>query len=169
VIIETERLILRPTTLDDAEAAYHVNKDPEVNQYTGEGGFDSIADVAEILKKSTLADYVKYGFGRMAVVYKPENKYIGFSGLKYLPELDTVDIGYRFAKKYWGMGIATESARPFIKYGFETLNLKEIIGLTMPENKASSNVLKKLGFKYEGMVEYFDETCEKYIIFPKNG
>lgn len=168
MIIETERLIIRPTTIEDAEAAYQVNLDPEVSRYTCDGGVKTREEIYAILKNYTLADYKKYGFGRMSVIYKPENCYIGFCGLKYLPDLDTVDIGYRFAQKYWGQGIATEAARPFIRFGFETLGLKEIIGLVIPENTASSNVLKKLGFGLVDLFEYDEETVEKYIIFPEN-
>ncbi len=169
MIIETERLIMRPYTEDDIEAAYQVNLDAEVSKYTADGGVKTREEIHDIIKNTTLADYEKYGFGRLAVIYKPENKYIGFSGLKYLPEFDAVDIGYRFARPYWGMGIATESARPFIPFGFETLNLKEIVGFVMAENTASSNVLKKIGFHFEGMVDYDGEMVEKYVIVPENG
>lgn len=168
MIIETERLILRRYTMDDVQDAYEVNLDPEVSRYTCDGGVKTLEEIRQIIKNNVLGDYEKHGFGRYAVIYKPDNKFIGFSGLKYLPEYDTVDIGYRFAKKYWGMGIATESARPFLKYGFETLKLKEIIGLVVPENTASSNVLKKLGLTFEGIQEFFGETVEKYVIYPEN-
>jgi ribosomal-protein-alanine N-acetyltransferase len=164
MIIETERLLMRPYTLDDIEAAFQVNLDKAVSKYTGDGGVKTRKEIQQIIESTTMADYEKYGFGRLAVIYKPDNKYIGFSGLKYLPEFDMVDIGYRFASAYWGMGIATESARPFIPYGFEHLNLREIVGFVMPENKASANVLKKLGFHLEGLFDYDGEMVEKYII-----
>jgi RimJ/RimL family protein N-acetyltransferase len=168
MIIETERLLMRPYTPDDVEAAYQVNLDAAVSKYTADGGVKTREEIQQIIKNTTMADYEKYGFGRLAVIYKPDNKYIGFSGLKYLPEFEMVDIGYRFASAYWGMGIATESARPFIPYGFETLNLKEIVGFVMPGNTASSNVLKKVGFHFEGMFDYEGEMVEKYIIVRGN-
>ncbi len=164
MIIETERLLMRPYTPEDIEAAYQVNLDAAVSKYTGDGGVKTRAEIQRIIENTTMADYEKYGFGRLAVIYKPDNKYIGFSGLKYLPEFDIVDIGYRLASPYWGMGIATESARPFIPYGFETLKLKQIVGFVMPENTASSNVLKKLGFHLEGMFDYDGNMVEKYVI-----
>jgi RimJ/RimL family protein N-acetyltransferase len=164
MIIETERLIIRPYTLGDAEDAYRVNLDPDVSRYTGDGGVKSREEMYNLLENTTLADYKKYGYGRMAVIYKPDNQYIGFCGLKFLPDMNTVDIGYRFAKKYWGMGIATESARPFIQYGFEMLQLKEIIGLVVPENVASSNVLKKLDFQFRQLLDYEEERVEEYVI-----
>ena len=74
---------------------------------------------------------------------------MGFAGLKYLPELEEVDIGYRFASKFWGKGFATECGEALLKFGFEELNLKRIIAWVMPENTASINVLQKLGFQEE--------------------
>ncbi len=157
MIIETERLILRKYTMEDVEDSYQMNLDPEVSRYTADGGVQPREVVEKRISENIIGDYGKYGFGRLAVTVKPQcDKVIGFCGLKYLPEFDEVDIGYRFAQKYWGQGIATESAKAVLKHGFEVLELKKIIGLVLPENKASSNVLKKLGLTLEK--EFADET-----------
>ena len=124
--IETERLLLRPFTLDDVEASYQMNSDPEVTRYTNDGGVKTREQIRHLIKDHVLSDYQKHGFGRFAVVLKEENRFIGFSGLKYLPDLDEVDIGYRFLRAYWGQGFATESARVSMKFGFEELNLEEL-------------------------------------------
>jgi RimJ/RimL family protein N-acetyltransferase len=62
---------------------------------------------------------------------KETDAYLGWCGLKFLDDLQETDIGYRFHKKYWGRGYATESAAACLKYGFEKLNLKKIIGRAM--------------------------------------
>ncbi len=147
--IETERLILRPFTIDDVEDLYQMNLDPKVSKYTMDGGIHTKEEIREILTKSTLTDYKKHGFGRLAVFYKDNMEFLGFSGLKYLEDMDDVDIGYRYKSTYWGKGIATEAARPFLDYGFKELKLQKIIGMVHPDNPASSNVLKKLGFSFE--------------------
>ena len=162
MIIETERLILRKYTLDDIEAAYQMNLDPEVSRYTGDGGIHSRKEIARMITEHVMGDYETHGFGRFAVVYKPDNVYIGFSGLKYLPEYGEVDLGYRFVKKYWGKGIATESGWASLKYGFETLELDHIIGLVFPANVASVRVLEKLGFSHIADVEEEGEPARKY-------
>lgn len=146
---ETERLLLRPYTLDDAEVAFAVNCDPEVSKYSGDGGVKTREEMGVILRDHVIADYAKYGYGRYAVVLKESAEYIGFSGLKYLADVDSVDMGYRFAKKIWGQGIATESCRPFLEFAFQTLGLKKLIGVVMPENTGSVRVLEKLGFSLE--------------------
>ena len=75
------------------------------------------------------------------------NKVIGFSGLKWDSEIEETDIGYRFLPEYWGKGIATESCIPLLQYGFDDLELEQIVGLTYPENIASCKVLEKIGMK----------------------
>src|SRR5437016_752868 len=106
VVLETERLILRRYVEDDAEAVYELNRDPEVIRYTGDRGLASIEEARAMLRGRTLADYEKYGFGRWACVHKEEDKVIGFAGLKFLEDLQEVDIGYRLMRAYWGRGLA---------------------------------------------------------------
>ena len=147
--IETERLLIRPFTLDDIEAAYAMNLDAEVSKYTGDDGVVSKKEIERRITEDVLGDYQKHGFGRLAVEWKKENKFIGFTGLKYLEDLDEVDLGYRFLKAYWGMGIATESASACLDLGFNTLGLNKIIAMVLPKNIASIRVLEKLHFNYE--------------------
>lgn len=83
-----------------------------------------------------------------------KNKIIGFSVLKYLPEINETDIGYRFLHEYWGMKIASEIARKIIRFGFETVKLERIIGIAMPENIASWKILKKISMSLYKVDEY---------------
>lgn len=163
-IIETARLILRPFTIDDVDAFYEVNKNPNVTRYTGDGTITSKAMVEASLRNNTLSDYKKYGYGRFAVIHKADNKLIGFSGLKYLEDLKETDIGYRFLEEYWGKGFATESSRVCMDYGFNELNLGRIIGLVFPENVASVHVLKKLGLQFEKQVQLEEGTLDYYAV-----
>lgn len=149
LIIETERLILRPFTAEDIEPSYQMNLDAEVSKYTGDGGVVSIEEIERRIKEHVMGDYEKYGFGRFAVVLKETNQFIGFAGLKFLEDMNEVDLGYRFIQKYWGKGYASEASKACIDYGFNQLNLNEIIALVLPENIGSINVLDKLGFNYE--------------------
>ena len=161
-IIETKRLILREFTIDDYEAVYEFNSNKEVHKYTGDEIINSLERAKEIIEQIWLKDYEKYGYGRWAVIYKPENKIIGFAGLKYLSEIRETDIGYRLLPKYWGMGIASEVAKPIIDFGFNQLNLERIIGIAMPENIGSWKVLEKIGLTFYKVDEYAgDEDGKK--------
>lgn len=69
--------------------------------------------------------------------------------MKNRPERNEIDLGYRFMKKAWGKGYATEAAYACIKYGFEKLNLNHIVGRAMPDNVGSLKVLEKCGMIYK--------------------
>lgn len=144
-IIETDRLILRELDSNDSVHFYNLNSDPEVLKYTGDAPFSSIADAEEFL--INYKDYQKNGFGRWAVILKETNSFIGWNGLK-LNEENLIDIGFRFFKKEWGKGYATESAKAVIKYGFESLNLNEIIGRASKNNIPSIKVLEKIKMSF---------------------
>ncbi len=147
VIIETERLLLRTFTMDDAQLLYELNLDPEVTKYT----YDPMKDVdhaREVLEQIILPQYALYNHGRWAVHTKHALEFIGWCGLKSRPERNEIDLGYRFIKNAWGKGYATEAAYACIKYGFEKLNLQRIIGRAVQGNIASLNVLKKCGMVY---------------------
>ncbi|UTW61664.1 GNAT family N-acetyltransferase [bacterium SCSIO 12741] len=147
--LETERLILRPFDQEDIEPSYQMNLDAEVSRYTGDGGVVSREEVAHRIQENVLGDYRKHGFGRFAVELKGGPRFIGFAGLKYLPDWKEVDLGYRFMQDYWGQGLATEAGRACLKFGFETLHLSKIIAMALPENEGSVRVLQKLNFQFE--------------------
>ncbi len=149
IILETPRLRLREFTLDDVDGMYAINCDPEVIRYTGEDGPLPRKEIARRISEDVLGDYRKYGYGRWAVIYKPDGQLIGFAGLKYLEEMEEVDLGYRFARAYWGKGLATEAAQAVLDYGFRHLDMSRIIGMAMPANKAWFRVLEKIEMQFE--------------------
>lgn len=148
IILETNRLLLRTFTLQDAGLIYDLNIDPDVTRFTG----DPVRDVdhaRQVLETVILPQYALYNHGRWAVLVKPTLEFIGWCGLKTRPERDfEIDLGYRFFKHSWGKGYATEAAFACIKYGFEKLILPRIVGRAIPDNKASIKVLEKCGMQY---------------------
>src|SRR5262245_19431606 len=101
IIFVTERLLFREFTEQDAPLLYQLNLDPDVIRYT----LDPIADVEharKILKDVMIPQYSLHNHGRWAVHLRNENEFIGWCGLKFIEELNEVDLGYRFMKKYWG-------------------------------------------------------------------
>ena len=163
-ILETERLLLREYVEEDAESFYRLNSDPEVIRYTGDDHLISIEQARTILREYPIADYGRYGFGRLACVLHGTNEVIGFAGLKYLPERDEVDLGYRFLRRHWGRGLATEACQAVVAYGFDVLRLAEIAALVQTGNIASMRVLEKCGLTFSGMTEYGGRTVARYAI-----
>lgn len=159
-IIETERLFLRELNVNDAESFYRLNLDKDVLKYTGDKPFENIENSKEFLEKYN--HYEKYGFGRWAVINKENGKFLGWCGLKFTEIRNEYDIGFRFFKKYWNKGYATESAKSCIDYGINKLQLTEILGRAMRENQASIRVLEKIGLEYN---RDFDFEGNKGVIY----
>ena len=159
-ILETDQLLLREFSIEDAENFYQLNLNPNVVKYTGDKAFKNSMEAENFLIH--YKDYEINGFGRWAVIEKCSGAFLGWCGLKYTQETNETDIGFRFFEKYWNKGFATESAKACLKYGFEKLNLKIIVGRAMAENIASIKVLEKLGLKYE---REFDFDEQKGLIY----
>lgn len=145
--LETPRLVMYETVVEEAEEMYNLNSDPEVMKYTGEAFFDNIEGARNLIRN--YAAYKKYGYGRWTLRLKENNEFLGWCGLKYDEEFEAVDIGYRLLQEHWNKGYATEAAKACIDYGFTTLGLKCIIGVAYIENKASIRVFEKLGIHFE--------------------
>ncbi len=94
-----------------------------------------------------LDQYKKFGLGRLPVVLKDTNEFIGWSGLKYeqnlRKEFNYYDLDYRFKQQYWGKGYTTETAFASLDYGFNDLKLQEINATAAIDNVASNSILKK--------------------------
>ncbi len=148
----TKRLILRRITLDDAEAFHSMNTIPEVIRYVGNRPSESVEATREMLRKSALADYAKYGHGRFACVWKPSGEVIGFCGVKRIEEIGEDELGYRFRPEFWGIGLAKESCRAVIDHARDLLKKKRLVSIIHPENEASKNVVRKLGFAFEKQI-----------------
>lgn len=173
-ILETERLLLREFEPSDAQAMYDLNADPEVIRWTGDPPFDSVEHAETFLQK--YPDYDRNGYGRWSVIVKETDEFVGWCGLK-LNEKDLIDLGYRFFRKDWGKGYATESAAACLGYGFLALGMDEIIGRVAPENVASIRVLEKLGMTFwkeddcKGILDsmYFRINKKQYHELHSNG
>jgi [ribosomal protein S5]-alanine N-acetyltransferase len=151
-ILETKRCYLRELTVDDAQAFYDLNDDPEVVKYTGDKAFGNVAEARSFLQN--YHQYESYGYGRWAVIDKGNGDFLGWCGLKYSPGLDEVDLGFRFFRKYWNRGYATETAKACIEYGFNVLKLEKIVGRAMEANVGSVKVLEKIGMEFVGRFDF---------------
>lgn len=145
IVIITERLELREFDPSEAKFYFDLNNDPEVMRYTGDVPFNSVEEAKLFLENYD--HYDLHGFGRWSVYLRDSEILLGWCGLKQLDE-ETIDLGYRFFRKYWNKGYATEAAQACIKYGFLELKLNQIVGRTAKENKASVKVLEKVGMNF---------------------
>ena len=158
ILAETERLILRELEYTDEKDLFEMDSDPEVHLFIENNpvkSIDEITKVIEMLKKQ----YKENGIARWAVIDKLTNECIGWSGLKYFNQPlnknnNFYELGYRFKKKHWGTGFATESSIAILDYGFANLNVDKIFAITDPKNANSKKVLSKLGFDFKETFDY---------------
>ena len=153
-VIDTGRLILRRFTLDDVPALYQLCSRPEIIRYAQSTPLASIEEAREFMQAAPFRDYATYGYGRFACVWKESGAVIGFSGLKYVPEIADTELGYRFFPEFWGLGLATEAGRASIDFARSDLGLKRLVAMVHPDNVASASVLAKLGFAVEKQLRY---------------
>ncbi len=146
--LETERLILRPFCISDAQEVFDCwESDPDVAKYMFWCSHDDIEKTKEWLEFE-IGQIPSDTWFRWAVTEKTTGALLG-TGLIYLePEYDLFEVGYNFGKRYWGQGLATETMQAIIGFTKDVLHVKEIVGRCAKENPSSGNVMKKLGFRY---------------------
>jgi RimJ/RimL family protein N-acetyltransferase len=166
-VLETERLLLRPWALDDADAYYEgIISDPDVMRYLP-GGVPRPRETAERSINFFLRHGEEHGFTLWAVEEKDTGALVGNCGLVYIPNAPNreVEVAYTLAKAFWGKGYATEGARASLKYGFEECNLAQVYGLAFADNQPSQKVLRKIGMVYEGTTDrFYNEHFECFSI-----
>jgi len=159
--LETERLRLRLFTHDDLQVMFRLNTDPDVIKYADTPA-KNMEEVRQRLEQGPLFDYKKYGYGRFAVELKESGDVIGFCGIKYLPEIDLPEVGFRYLKEYWGKGIGTEAAKVCVEFAREDLKIEKLVALIIPGNVASIRVAKKLGMTKGPLIHIYDEDVWQY-------
>jgi len=145
-ILETERLILRTWSLDDAETLFKFYSNPKLYRFTGADPFTDVETTRRYMEEYFINYHKERGFGVWAVIEKASGKLVGSCGLDYFDDRPELGLGYWFDPEYWGRGYATEAARACVEYAFYTMNVPELASMTDSRNKASQRVLEKVGF-----------------------
>jgi RimJ/RimL family protein N-acetyltransferase len=149
--IVTERLILRPPTLKDVEDIAANANHIDVSRYLALVPYPySIKDAKDFMKfLRKKAKDNPYNFG---IILKHSGKLVGMIGFTGLDKFSAkTEVGYWLGKKYWRQGITTEALKAMVKFAFRKLKLVRLQADVAIENKASAKLLKKVGFKKEGL------------------
>jgi RimJ/RimL family protein N-acetyltransferase len=151
-ILETDRLILRSLSTDDAEFILGLVNEPSWLHFIGDRGVRTIEDARGYILKGPVEMYARLGFGIYLVELKEGGTPIGTCGLIKRDYLEDVDIGFAFLPNYWAKGYAYESASAVMAYGKDVLGLKRIVAITTSDNHSSARLLEKLGLRFERMM-----------------
>ena len=152
-ILETERLILRELTADDAAFLLEVMNEPAFIRNVADRGIRTVADAKAYILEKLAPSYAQFGFGFYLVELKDGGTGVGICGLVKRETMEDVDIGYSTLERFCGRGYAYEAASALMQHGRSVLGLPRIVGVTAPENLISIKLLEKLGLRYERMVD----------------
>jgi RimJ/RimL family protein N-acetyltransferase len=159
-VLETDRLIVRWLSPDDADFILKLLNEPSWLRFIGNKSVRTREDARAYISKGPVEMYSRLGFGLYLVELKEEGRAIGMCGLIKRDALDDVDIGFAFFPAYWGKGYAYEAASAVMEYGKTAFGLKRLVAITSPDNDASVRLLEKLGFCFERMVKLSDDGEE---------
>jgi len=148
VVLETPRLRLRPMTEADADNLHRLSQSANVNRFIGETPLADVAAGLAIFRDRIEPQYRQHGVGRLAIELRPDGAFAGWCGLKYRPDTDEYDLGYRLLEELWGRGLATEAAAAVLDWARRALPGARIVGRALAENHASVRVLQKLGLVF---------------------
>ncbi len=170
--IITERLILRKITPDDLEDMFLLDSNPDVVKYVGIQPLTKKEQSLTMIE-NIINQYQNNGTGRLAVIEKETNRFIGWSGIKLLTEevngfKNVYELGYRFLPEFWGKGYATESALASLDLGFNQLNADKIYAYADVDNDSSNHILTKLGFENKGTFLDEGDNCYWYELEKNN-
>lgn len=162
--VRTPRLVLRRITADDVDAwAEALYADPEVLRYLPAGN-----PVPHERAAGNLAafdeNWRRDGFGLWGVEESATGRFIGHCGLRYLPDVDEVEVAYSLSRDMWGKGLATEGAAAALDVGFARLGLERVVAYAVPANAASRRVMDKIGMSYERETHLFGLDVVQYAI-----
>jgi RimJ/RimL family protein N-acetyltransferase len=144
--LRTARLLLRRWLAADRDPFAAMNADPRVMEH--------LPGLLEPAESDALVDRIEkhfdeHGFGLWVMEIQGVTRFAGFVGLA-VPDFEAhftpcVEVGWRLAPKYWGRGYATEAGRAALVFGFERVNLPEVVSFTVPENERSRRVMERIG------------------------
>ena len=148
--LETERLVLRQFTIDDADLLVELDSDPRVMRYITGGSPTSRAEIEGDYLPAFLDYYQRFpGYGFWAALEKTTGEFLGWFHFRPGPDdpQDQPELGYRLRHAAWGKGHATEGSRALIAKGFTEFGVQRVVASTMAVNTASRRVMEKSGMR----------------------
>jgi len=157
---ETERLILKPTSEEDAPFLLALLNSPKWLKYIGDRQVKSVEDAQAYIKNKMQPQLQKLGFSNYTVIRKADKVKLGICGLYDRESLAGIDIGFAFLPEHEQQGYAFEAAQEIKRAGIEAFGINQMSAITTKDNIASQKLLEKLGFKFTKMVQLQDDKEE---------
>ena len=162
ILLQTENLIIRKLSVEDASFIFELVNMPSWLQYIGDRGVKTLRDAELYIINGPMTSYEKFGFGLYLVALKDTLEPVGMCGLLKRDTLDYPDIGFAFLQKFNGRGYAFESATEVLAYGKNVLGLTRIMAITTKDNASSIKLLGRLGFELENHITINNEELNLF-------
>lgn len=165
MLLETQRLIIRPWDASDVKHYQAMSVDVGYNCFTPPGVY-LVKDEAEALEKvkARMQIYTDHKLGKFPVFIKESGEFIGTCGADrcHIESVPEVELGYRFMLEHWGKGYATEAAEALLRYLLQDLKLPSVHAFAVYQNPGSLKVIEKVGFGYLRDFQWFNLTHRLY-------
>ena len=161
--LETRRLCLAVPSADEVDALVRLWGDPDVTRYLPPGR-PVPADRARAGWESFIRHWQDHGFGPWSLFLKADDTWVGYCGLRHLPDSKEIELLYAIDKRWWGRNLTTEAARAAVEDGFNRIGLDRIVAVALPANIASIQVMKNVGMRYEREDRMFGQDVVLYGI-----
>ncbi|RDV15413.1 N-acetyltransferase [Pontibacter diazotrophicus] len=149
---ETERLIIRPTSEEDAPFIFELLNTPKWIEYIGDRNVKSVADAKDYIRTKIQPQLEKLGYSNYTIIRKADGVKLGVCGLYDREGLEGIDIGFAFLPEHERNGYAFESANEIKRVGVEEFGISQIRAITTKDNIASQKLLERLGLQFKKMV-----------------
>jgi [ribosomal protein S5]-alanine N-acetyltransferase len=149
--LETERLLLRPLSADEADSLHRISNETNVRLCLWDDEPISEATIKSLIAQSDRM-FPKEKIGLFGVRMRGREDLLGFCGFVRLVGMEESELWYELTQKVWGRGIATEVAWACVRYAFEEVGMERVIAGADAPNSTSLRVIEKLGMKYVGNI-----------------
>src|SRR5215813_2990907 len=157
IIVETERLLIRRLSPDDAPFILTLLNEPSFIRYIGDKGVRNLDDARRYIADGPVKSYEVNGFGLYLVQLKANGERIGMCGVLKRDTLPDPDVGYAF-----------ESTSAVMNHAQQDFGLKRILAITSPDNEASEKLLGKIGLRFDRLIKLSDDTSEVKLFTTEN-
>ena len=159
-ILETENLILREFTENDAAFIIELVNSEGWLKYIGDKNIKTDAQAKEYLLNGPIKSYAQNGYGLAMVELKNDKTPIGMCGIINRETLDHPDIGFAFLPDFANKGFGYEIASKTLQYATGELGIDKVLAITVPENNASIKLLEKIGMTFQKRFNFQNDNTE---------
>ncbi len=161
---ETDRLDLKPVSVEDAEFILELVNKPKWLKFIGDRNIKSVEDAAQYISNKMTPQLHKLGYSNYVLIRKTDGVKLGTCGLYNREGLEGVDIGFALFPEYEGSGYALEAANRLKQAAQDDFGIDKLHAITVKDNLASQRLIEKLGLRFKKIIQLADDD-EKLLLY----